>query len=725
MPPDFAYADADQVVREAFAAFLPASRVSVAEHAARHRWLKSPTGAHLERFDHRTAPYLREPMEALTADEHLAVCLVGPGQCGKTVVAENWLLHSIDTDPADLLWYMQTDPGVQSYVKGRIEPMLDQHEGLIGGRRHGQDSIAFKRFTGMRAEFLSFTSSNLINKSAARIVADEVDAYDETLGDAKALLDVRRQAAGMDSRLLALSHPDRATGMNPALDWQRGIMAIYAQSDRRTWWWRCPHCGAYSSPNPGASRQMVLHYPETGALAEIEAAARLLCPVNGCLIDDAERRAMLATGRWVAAGETCDQDGRIHGQRQRHATAGFWIVGVMSPFVLGGIGALARARVAAERELEVTGEDASLRTVMVKGWGHVYTPPRQVGMVEAAVLAERARPDLVLGRVPEGARVLTAAADVQGNRFELLVRGWGPGLESWVVDHRVLPADPAHSLEDWDALLRFLARAEYPLADGSGRVMRLRGAVFDSAGGPGVTEQAYAAWIRARRAALVRRLGQVDGRDAWSVTPAKGASEAKAPRLVLAYPDSARKDRKAGARGQVPVLFFNPNLAKDALAAQLSRAEPGPNAVHIPAALRGAAGESGPFFEQLSAERRDRRGRWDKAAPHLRNEAIDLMVMTEVAARLHGLHRLAWETPPAWAAPWDANPLVGAPAEPAAAAFRPAGGEAAAASSAPPATPTTPTLPEAAPQGAPIGVVVAAAAAGRQGLGTRLARRLA
>lgn len=717
MPPEpGGYADASGLVLDSFRAFLPPQRISVARHAARHRWLKSPTGAHLERFDHRTAPYLREPMEALSADDYLAVALVGPGQCGKTVVAENWLLQSIDADPADFLWYMQTDPGVQSYVKGRIEPMLDHHAQLIGARRIGQESIAFKRFQAMRAEFLSFTHSNLINKSAARIVADEVDAYDQTLGDAKALLDVRRQAAGLDSRLLALSHPDLATGMNPELDWQRGIMAIYAQSDRRTFWWRCPHCGAYSSPNPGTPRQMALHYSADAPLEQVEAEARLVCPVNGCLITDAERLAMLATGRWVGLGETCAEDGRITGDRARRTTAGFWIVGVMSPFILGGIGALARSRVAAERELEVTGEDASLRTVMVKGWGHVYSPPRQVGAVEASVLAERARPDLVLGMVPEGVRVLTASADAQGNRFELLVRGWGAEMESWVIDHRVIPADPAHSPDDWDALLRLLGRAEYPLADGSGRVMRLRAAAFDSAGAPGVTEQAYAAWIRARRRGLTRRLGRVDGRDAWSVAPAKGSSGPNKPRLLLTYPDSARKDRNAGARGQVPVLFFNPNLAKDALAAQLGRAEAGPRAVHVPAALRGEGGAPGAFFDQLAAERRDRRGAWAKAAPHLRNEAIDLMVMAEAAALLHGLHRINWMTPPAWAAGWDDNPLVGAPA---AAEAPPPTAPMAATAAPPPADPARPM--------APIGVVVAAATttapAGRLAQG--MARRLA
>jgi phage terminase large subunit GpA-like protein len=63
----------------------------------------------------------------------------------------------------------------------------------------------------------------------------------------KPVLDVRRQTFGDQSMLLAMSHPDLATGLDPAKDWVRGIMAFYADSTRFTWWWPCPHCGAWSS----------------------------------------------------------------------------------------------------------------------------------------------------------------------------------------------------------------------------------------------------------------------------------------------------------------------------------------------------------------------------------------------------------------------------------------------------------------------------------------------
>ncbi|MBR0653071.1 hypothetical protein GXW78_25670 [Roseomonas terrae] len=380
-PPDparFAFANAGRLLSDTFDALLPPNRMSVADHAGRNRWVKSPVGAHLERWSHDTAPYLTEPMHWLSDDQYDTVGIVGPGACGKTMIAENWLLYTAESDPADLLWYLNTDAALDAYVKGRIEPMLDQHDPLLGHLRRGlgRDSVAFKRFRGGRAEFLTFTPSSLVNKHVARIVADEIDNYDESLGDPLALLNPRRQAAGADSKLLVISHPDRGAPIDAPRTKQRGIMAVYADSTRCTWWWRCPHCGTYSSPHPGTSRRMVLDWPKDAPLDEVQAKARLVCP-TGCLIEDGERYAMNLTGRWVGEGETIDEDGRVTGERRRVKTAGAWILGVMSPFTKDGIGGLARAQAQAERAADL-GDHEGLRQVMVKTFGEDAPAPWSV-----------------------------------------------------------------------------------------------------------------------------------------------------------------------------------------------------------------------------------------------------------------------------------------------------------------------------------------------------------
>lgn len=658
MPPDPHYASPAATLIDELESFLPPEKIDVAAFAAQHRWLSNEGGGYIGRWEHAQVPYVVEPMECLTSLDYLTVAIVGPGQSAKTTIAENWMLHSVAIEPADMLWYMQTDQGVEAYVKSRINPMIEAHGSLRSnlGPRPVDDSLHFKRFRGMNVEFLSATPASLINKRAGRIVADEIDAYPASLGDIKVMLDVRRQTFGAASMLLAISHPDRARGLDPERDWTDGITAIYADSDRRLWYWACPHCNGYSSPHPLAARAMTLSYPEQAPLDEIEEEARLLCPCCGALIEDHHRRAMNGTGRWVSAGEDIAEDGVVSGVRLKSRTAGFWITGLMSPFVLGGVGALARARVKAERELEAAGDDGTLRQVMVKQWGLPYVPPRQVGSVDAATLAEAADPRLALGLVAHGVRFLTAFADVQGDRFEVLVRGWGERGESWIVDFFIVPAQPASRSEDWDQLRALLLSRAYPLGGDPSRAMAIRGIGFDSGGKAGVTQQAGDAWLRWRRAQLVRLYGKISGRDAWSILPTKGATGYDAPRLVVSYPDTTRKGRLA-AHGAVPQLLFNPNAFKDDLAGQLSSPLGGPWSVHFPAALRS---DPPPhlWFEQLMAETRDLRGRWGKAHAGIRNEALDLMVGTHAVARLHGIGLIDWGAPPIWAAPWDVNAMV-------------------------------------------------------------------
>ncbi|WP_186224582.1 terminase gpA endonuclease subunit [Burkholderia gladioli] len=656
-----AYADPAQIAREALAALIPPERETVAEYALRVRRLSNQGGGYVGRWHHEKAPYLVGPMETLGSLDFLTTVVVGPGQSGKTEVAQNWLLKSVANDPADMLWYMQTDPGLEAFVKGRINPQIDSHVEMASrlGRRPVDDSLHFKQFDGMHIEFLSAAHNNLINKSSPRIVADEVDAYPESLGDIKALLDVRRQTYGRQSMLLAMSHPDRARGLVPDRDWTAGIMAMYGDSDRRVWYWPCPHCGAWSSPVPIASRHMTLQYPENGTLDEIERETRLLCPVNGCLIEDKDRRAMNIAafrspfGGWVGDGQEISQDGIVSGDLVPRKSAGFWIVGAMSPFILGGIGGLARAKVKAERELEVSGDDLTLRQVMVKQFGFPYSPSRGAGSVDANVLADRSDPELKLARVPDGVRFTTAFVDINKSSFDWLVRGFGVDGQSWVIDRGKIYGEPATSPGDWDKLLEIINGA-YPLDDGSGRYMPLRGFGFDSGGEAGVTQQAYAAWTRWRKSGVVKLIGKISGRDVWSVIPTKGMSTLGAPRLQVAYPDTMRASNKASASGTVPVAQFNPNSFKDDLVGQLQVAEPGPLFVHFPRELRSIEAPH-VWFEQLTAEERLKSGRWEKIVQSRRNEALDLMVGTHVVAHLHGMSKINWDKPPGWARAWDKN----------------------------------------------------------------------
>jgi len=103
--------------------------------------------------------------------------------------------------------------------------------------------------------------------------------------------------------------------------------------------------------------------------------------------------------------------------------------------------------------------------------------------------------------VPEGVVVLTAGVDVQDDRLEVEVVGWGRGEESWSVDYRVLHGDPAKA-DVWrqlDDMLQVVYEHQ------AGLRLRITATCIDTGGHH--TQQAYI-FVKPRQ---VRRVWAVKG----------------------------------------------------------------------------------------------------------------------------------------------------------------------------------------------------------------------
>jgi phage terminase large subunit GpA-like protein len=114
--------------------------------------------------------------------------------------------------------------------------------------------------------------------------------------------------------------------------------------------------------------------------------------------------------------------------------------------------------------------------------------------VEAGLL--RARLERYPAEVPTGVGALLAAVDVQGDRLEVVVTGYGAAEESWLIAFTQIHGDPARE-PVWHELDRFLTQE---FAHESGQKLHLDGTVVDSGGAH--TEHVY----RFARARLGRRV---------------------------------------------------------------------------------------------------------------------------------------------------------------------------------------------------------------------------
>lgn len=259
--------------------------------------------------------------------------------------------------------------------------------------------------------------------------------------------------------------------------------------------------------------------------------------------------------------------------------------------------------------------------------------------------------------VPHGVRFLVATIDVQKSRFVVQVHGVKPAVntvdivvvdrfdiqksERYDEDGERYFVNPASYGEDWDLITSRVIERTYPLSDGSGRHMSIRLVCCDSGGRAGVTTRAYEYYRRLRTQGHSGRFFLV-----------KGEPKKSAPRVQKSYPDSDRKDRAAGARGEIPVLMLNTNILKDWVDSALGRTEPGAGYIQFPDWLNIE------FYKELCAETRNLKGEWENPN-RFRNESWDLLTYCYAACVFLRAEKIDWDSPQmSWAAEWDDNPLV-------------------------------------------------------------------
>lgn len=662
-----------EMIAAAAAGVRPPERLSVAEAAERYRFLNNP-GSYVGYWDNKVAPYLVEPMECLTSHEYTGMIFAGPARTGKSDMFFNWLAYTAKCDPADMMVVNMTINTSRDWAQGDLRKMLRHSKDigkLVAPGRTNQNTHTTRFMSGMRLLVKWPTITELSGKTVPRNWIFDYDRIPDSIdneGPAYDLTAKRAQTFRRYGMTVAESSPGREIE-NPK--WMprtpheapptKGILALYNRGDRRRWFWKCPHCRTPFEPD-----FCLLSWPDTADMVEAAEACWMSCPHCGGVIYHDTRDGVpgkhelnqLDNARWVKDGMIWTREGTLEGKPYRSDIASFWMKGPAAVFT--DWRDLVLKFLKAEDEFERTGSQEALKTTINVDQGLPYAVRGlEVERLPEALKA-RAR-DLGQRLVPSGVRFLVACVDVQKNRFEVQIMGFGVGGDMWVIDRFQIrkskrldddgerwPVNPGAYPEDWDLLTEQVLTKSYELGDGSGRHMQIKMVACDSGGRAGVTANAYQFWRRLRDhdgsefpAGLHRRFMLV-----------KGASTKTAPRVQISYPDSERKDRHAGARGDVPVMFINTNLVKDTLHQMLDRTEPGGGMVTFPNWLPD------DFFSELCVEVRTSKG-WENLR-NLRNESWDLCAYA-IALGLHRdikIERIDWQNPPGWADEHDFNDLV-------------------------------------------------------------------
>lgn len=504
-------------------------------------------------------------------DPHIhTIVLKWPAQVGKSEIILNIIGYFIDQDPCPGLVVQPTITIAEWWSKRRLAPMLAETPCLRGKvrdirTRDSDNTILEKGFPGGSLSIGGANSpSGLASRPVRFVFNDETDRYPPSAGTEGNPIELSKKRS---TTFWNRKHVEAST---PTIKGLSYIDEAYELSDQRQYHVPCPHCNHYQVLR--WSRETV-RWPEGKPQLAV-----YICEHCQGEITDRHKPTMLARGRWVARRET-------------NGVAGFHLNELYSPWV--SFGEMATNFVKAKRLPDTL--QVWINTALAEVW-----EDRGGETVEDRPLFERR--EVYPCAVPAGALFLTAGVDVQEDRLEAEVVGWGEDEESWGIEHAVLWGDPRRAqvwkeLDDWLLMER---------QHDSGAKLRPLACAIDSGF---LTDEVYA-FCRPR----------------WSrrIFPTKGYGDFGRPMIG-----------KSSRARRVRLFPIGVSAAKDLLYGRLKIAEPGPGYCHFPVSY------DEDFFYQLTAEKAinvwekgKRIRRWILKGAHRRNEALDVRVLALVARQL-------------------------------------------------------------------------------------------
>lgn len=543
------------------------------------------------------APYLREMMDCLNEPNIESAVYMVASQLGKTACLKNIAFYYAHNDPSPCLIVMPTKEQVGQFSVERIATGIEASpklRAIFGSQksRAAGNTILNKSFPG---GYFAMVGANVARDLASRscrvVLASEVDGMNSSVGvegDPIALM-FARTTNFWNRKLVFESTP---TNKGESL-----IESLEANGDQRRYFVPCPHCGEFQTLEfdqlkwPGRDR--------TGEPQNV-AACYYVCAHSGCVITEADKPAMLRRGAWRKTNLN-PIDAKC---------ASFQLSTMYSPWF--------KWPEMAQQYVKAGENDKLLKVFTNTRLGLTFEVTGETADDESLLKRRIVYP----ARVPAGALVLTCGIDVQGNRLEYEIVGWGVNEQSWSIEYGILRGDPAMP-PLWQELDDKVLKARFRHA--AGAQMKIASAFIDSSDG-NHTKRIY--WFCRPR--QVRR-----------VYACKGVS---GPGQTLIRPRAQSRTH----RGNVDLRLVGVDTAKESLYDNLREENGGTGYCFFPSAYLDEFGVKHllpeydeEHFKQLTAEQlvSSTEGmttvkKWEKKRP--RNEALDCRVYAMAA--LEDLH---------------------------------------------------------------------------------------
>jgi len=421
----------------------PPPKLTVSKWADNYRVLSPEASSETGRFETARAMYQQEIMDCISDPTIEEVIFMSGSQIGKTEILLNAIGYYIAYDASPILMIQPTIEMARGWSQDRLAPMLRDSPILMDKvadvkSRDSGNTVLHKQFDGGHISIVGANSpSGLASRPIKIVLCDEVDRYPPsagTEGDPVSLAK-RRSATFWDRKIIMTSTPTTKGASR--------IESAYDVSDQRQYHVPCKDCNT----------EQVLKWSQVTWEENQPETAHYVCEDCGSCWDDSDRLKAISRGRWI-------------GRETFNGRAGFHLAGIYSVWTT--------LEEAVKEFLVAKKLPETLRVFVNTYLGESWEDEGE--QLDNADIMKRVED--YGEKYPEQVAIITAGVDVQDDRLELEVIGWGRDEESWSLEYHVIYGDPS-SPQLWQQLDEKLS-AEYETFDG--RKLKITSSCVDSGG---------------------------------------------------------------------------------------------------------------------------------------------------------------------------------------------------------------------------------------------------
>ena len=383
-------------------------------------------------------------MRAISDPATETIVFMTGAQVGKTEIINNAIGYYISQDPSPILVVQPTLDMSKMWSNDRLAPMLRDTPALKNAvkdprSRDSGNTLLQKSFVGGYIAMVGANSpAGLASRPVRCVFFDEVDRFPHSAGTEGDPIDLGRKRTSTftyNRKIVMVSTPTNKGASR--------IEAAYEESDQRQYYVPCHDCG----------HKQVLKWGQVQWEKDKPETASYICEGCGSVWDDADRYRAVRAGEWVA-------------QNPEHKIAGFHLSGLYSPWT--PLADAARDFLVAKKSPETL--RVFVNTFLAETW-------EDEGITINDIRFEDREEDWG-DALPDDIVVITAGIDVQDDRLECELVGFGRDEESWSISYKTLYGDPStpHLWNDLDNILKASYTTE------SGRQLGIRAACIDSGG---------------------------------------------------------------------------------------------------------------------------------------------------------------------------------------------------------------------------------------------------